>query len=133
DAIEGARDRVFRQNRDVLLAFVTIAQDAQGIAFDDVDVFAFFRFEDDAKQRMQIEYGLLRRDRDDRELVDVDAEKFALLLQHANDAKTAIADAHQLANRRLRAEQLVANLRAENANRRRASRVHRRQKLTLRH
>lgn len=98
-AVERGQHRIPGDDGDVPLAVVARHQDRLDLGFGGGDRRAAVRFDEDAKQRIAVEHGLRQRDRHDHQFVGVHAQPLAGSGQHANDAKAALADAHQFAQR----------------------------------
>ena len=72
----------------------------------------------DAKQGVGVEHGLGQRNRDDDQFVGVHAQPLASRFEDADDAQPAVADANELADGRIVAEHFLADLGADDGDRR---------------
>ena len=117
-AVEGGQHRVLRDDRDVLLAFVARLDGVARLRLGQLDRVAVTRLDQDAEQRVGVEHLLRDRHRHERQFVGVHAQAHARGGQHADDAKTTVADAHEPADGGLGAEQLALDLAADHHHRR---------------
>ena len=123
DLAERLHHGVLRQDRDVLLPVVPVAEHREDPPARPVDVARRAGLAEDAEDGAPVEHPQVVPDRDQDDLVEVEADRDAARDEDARHAELLVAEAEHLAEGRAAREELLRHLRADDADPRRAGRV----------